>query len=547
MDKNKKSRNISKLALRLVIILILAQSVVNLLALFATSKQFRTYINNKFATVANGAAKTIATCIDGDDIAKYLSSGEADDKYWQMQELIATVRESFEAEYCYVVVPYEGYMVYIWDSGAEDDEGVCSLLAEDQYFQTGEEYMMNVFKGRANDTDVLTTESEEYGSLISAYYPIVNSAGESVALAGTDISLDYIYNEISNFSRKVGMSTGIMALIFIIGYFLYIHFSVVVPIKRLSHAAENFVGDAAESTSLTPMQEIKVATNDEIKTLSNSMKGMSDDIIKYIENLKSVTAERERIGAELNVATQIQLDMLPTTFPPFPNHKEFDLYASMRPAKEVGGDFYDFFLIDEEHLAMVIADVSGKGVPAALFMVISKTLIKNQTMSTGGVSPAQVLATVNDQLCENNKAEMFVTVWLGIMEISTGNIISANAGHEYPAIKKADGTFELLEGKHNFVVGGMEGVRYKDHEMHLDEGGTLFVYTDGVAEATDSDNVLFGTDRMIAALNSVEPDETGVVNPTAAIDVVQKEIDGFVGSAPQFDDITMLCVTRKKH
>lgn len=551
MDNTGKKRRVSKLALRLIVILVLAEVIVNVLTTISTSNVFETYIERKFSKIANGASESVAAYIDGADvedlIEKYLSEGETDDKYWEVNKYVSSVRNSFDLEYCYVVVPYRGYMVYIWDSGAEGDSGVCSLLETDGYYQNGEEYMMNIFEGKNVPTEVLTTSSEEYGRLISAYAPIKNSAGKSVALAGADISLDIIYDEIDDFTHNVGISMGVIAALFIIGYFLYIHFSVVAPIDKLSKEAENFVGDASQGAALTPMNEIKVVTKDEIRTLSSSIKGMGDDIIKYIDNLKTVTAERERIGAELNVATQIQLDMLPTTFPPFPNHEEFDLYASMRPAKEVGGDFYDFFLIDDDHLAMVIADVSGKGVPAALFMVISKTLIKNQTMSTGGVSPAAVLATVNNQLCENNKAEMFVTVWLGIMEISTGKIIAANAGHEYPAIKDADGSFELFNAKHNFIVGGMEGVKYTDVEMQLNEGGTLFVYTDGVAEATDANDELFGTERMLNALNSVNPGDNGTLDPTVVIEHVQKEIDGFVGSAPQFDDITMLCVTRKKH
>ncbi len=238
--------------------------------------------------------------------------------------------------------------------------------------------------------------------------------------------------------------------------------------------------------------------------------------------------------AELGVATHIQQSMLPSIFPAFPDHPEFDVYATMDPAKEVGGDFYDFFLVDNDHLALVVADVSGKGVPAALFMMISKNLIKNA--AEAGLSPKDILGKVNNQLCENNEAEMFVTVWLGIIEISTGKMICANAGHEYPAICRKDGAFELFKDKHGMVLAGMENAKYREYELQINPGDRLFVYTDGVAEATDANIVLYGTDRMLNALNKKE-----CPNCQAVLEALAEDIDLFVGKAPQFDDITMLC------
>ena len=243
--------------------------------------------------------------------------------------------------------------------------------------------------------------------------------------------------------------------------------------------------------------------------------------------------EKERIGAELNVANQIQADMLPRIFPPFPERKDFDIYATMMPAKEVGGDFYDFFLIDDDHLGMVMADVSGKGVPAALFMVIAKTLIKNRLQT--GESPAEALTIVNNQLCEGNESQFFVTVWLAVIDLETGDGYEVNAGHEYPAIRRGNGKYELIKTKHMPAVAFMDGLKYRQSEIHLDPGDRLFVYTDGVPEATNANNELFGNDRLLAALNR-NPD----AEPSELLPSVKKEIDEFVGDAPQFDDITML-------
>ena len=262
---------------------------------------------------------------------------------------------------------------------------------------------------------------------------------------------------------------------------------------------------------------------------------MTIRIEQYIKDLTAVTAEKERIGAELNVATKIQASMLPSMFPAFPDRDEFDIFASMTPAKEVGGDFYDFFLIDEDHLALVIADVSGKGVPAALFMMMSKILIANNV--TMGHRPGKALEQVNEQICKNNEEDMFVTVWLGILEISTGHVVAANAGHEYPFIRKPGGKFEIFKDKHDFIVGGMEGMSYHDYEFTIEPGGALFVYTDGAPEATSAGQELFGTDRMIEAINK-DPD----ADARGLIRQMKEGVDNFVGDAPQFDDLTMLAI-----
>ena len=246
-------------------------------------------------------------------------------------------------------------------------------------------------------------------------------------------------------------------------------------------------------------------------------------------------AEQERISNELQMANQIQLAMLPHDFPPFPDRKEFDIFASMNPAREVGGDFYDFFLIDDDHLCLVMADVSGKGIPAALYMMISKTLLKSFTALSP--SSGDILTKVNNTLSRDNKADMFVTVWIGILEISTGRLVAANAGHEYPVIKRADGAYELYKDRHGLVLGGMEGLKYREYELYLSAGDKLFLYTDGVPEATAADNAMFGTERMLEALNK-EPDAA----PQQVLKNVRQAVDAFVGGAEQFDDLTMMCV-----
>ena len=246
--------------------------------------------------------------------------------------------------------------------------------------------------------------------------------------------------------------------------------------------------------------------------------------------LLDTRAKVEATEADLRVGTEIQTGSLPTNFP---NRPEFEIYASMDPAKEVGGDFYDFFMIDEDHLALVIADVSGKGVPAALFMMSSKIYIHDH--ATMGGTPAEILERVNKLVCADNDASMFVTVWLGILEISTGKLTSASAGHEYPMINTS-GSYEILKDKHGLMVGAMDMARYKNTEIQLKKGDSIFVYTDGVAEATDASNNLFGTDRTLDALNTI-PDGA---SQKEILESVRAAVDAFVKEAPQFDDLTML-------
>ena len=283
-------------------------------------------------------------------------------------------------------------------------------------------------------------------------------------------------------------------------------------------------------------KEIELDTNaeEEIAELAGAFNKLQSDLDDYIDELTAVAAKRERMGAELDVATRIQADLLPSEFPAFPERGEFELYATMTPAEEVGGDFYDFFLLDENRLALVMADVSDKGIPAALFMVISKIMIKNTLQQ--GLSPVDTMTLVNNKMCESNRTDMFVTVWLGVLDLSTGVMTCVNAGHEYPAIRKCDGNFELLKDKHGLVVGAMEGVPYTEYSIELNKGDAVFLYTDGVTEASDANKELFGFDRMLNALNKSNNDVNNI------LECVANDIEEFVNDSPQHDDITMMSI-----
>ncbi|MCL1819019.1 MAG: SpoIIE family protein phosphatase [Oscillospiraceae bacterium] len=283
---------------------------------------------------------------------------------------------------------------------------------------------------------------------------------------------------------------------------------------------------------------IDIKTGDEIERLGNSVNSMTLELKEYIENIQTITAEKERIGAELDVATKIQASMLPCIFPAFPDRAEFDIYACMLPAKEVGGDFYDFFLIDGNTLAVVMADVSGKGVPAALFMVIAKTLIKNNAQY--GKSPKEVFETVNNLLCEGNDAGMFVTAFMGYLDIPTGRVTYVNAGHNPPLIRREGENYDWLPTKPAFVLAGMEDMFYKQQEITLNPGDELFLYTDGVTEAVNNENELFTDPRLPETANRY------LDLPLKEFTVsIKREIDKFAEGAEQADDITMLALRYK--
>ncbi len=342
-------------------------------------------------------------------------------------------------------------------------------------------------------------------------------------------SQEEMQNKLYNISKLFVVYFAIIGVIVIIISFM-VSGTITRPIVKLASSVSD-IGHGNFD------QKILVETGGEIGMLVNRFNEMQDNLKEYLENIQQITAEKERIGAELSVAAQIQADMLPRKFPAFPNRKEFTIYAAMDPAKEVGGDFYDFFFTDNDHLAMVMADVSGKGVPAALFMAISKALIKSNAQQLGAeASPSKILYEVNNQLCEGNEAELFVTIWLAIIDLTTGRGVAANAGHEHPALRRKGGNYELIVYHHSPIAAAMEGIQFKEHDFRMNPGDSLYVYTDGVTEATDASDHLYGTERMVKALNK-DPD----ADAQTVLKNVREDIDDFVKDAPQFDDLTMMC------
>ena len=485
-------------------------------------------------------SESIATMLSLEDVKTIISeNGDQTEAYQRTVKLINKLKEDGEITYLSLVMPDEDSVTFYIDGMVEEmgDDPANQIpygsdilykdAAQDEKDLDKYELIWELYsQNKGTDTPVITDNS--YGFNYTSVSPILDENGNAIAEIQYILDMRQVRSELRAFLYRMLLIAALNIAMALILYVVFVRHSITKPVSKLADFTKK-ITEAGEFNK----QHIELNTGDEIEDLGSAFNYMLEELEQYIDNLEKVTAEKERIGAELSVATQIQASMLPCIFPAFPDRPEFNVYATMQPAKEVGGDFYDFFLVDEDHLAMVIADVSGKGVPAALFMVIAKTLLKNSAQT--GASPKEILEKVNNQLCENNDAEMFVTVWIGILQISTGKMVCANAGHEYPAICKREGSFELLKDKHGFVLAGMEGARYREYELQLQEGDSFYVYTDGVPEATNADQQLFGTERMLLALN-----RNPHAIPEEFLPAVKAEIDAFVGNAPQFDDITML-------
>ena len=488
-------------------------------------------------TTAFAYTKSAANLIDGDKIAYYLETEDKDEYYYEILDFLNAFRLNTDIQYYYVFVPFEDDLVYIWDANVlkpgETEIDACELGYHEEYMEGGKEATYAIYKQNPPE-EIELANDDKYGFIASAYSPVFNSKGEPVAVVGVDVYMPDLQANMREFLVVVMVAIMLVVSVAILMCFFFVKKRIVNPINKIRDVSKTMVENLENEESI----QVTVQTGNEIEELFDSFKQMYGDVREYISKLGVVTAEKERIGAELDVAKHIQASMLPCIFPAFPDRGEIDIYATMEPAKEVGGDFYDFFMVDDRHLAIVMADVSGKGVPAALFMVIGKTLIKDHT--TPGRDLGKVFTEVNDLLCESNSEELFITAFEGVLDLETGEFVYVNAGHEMPFISKAGGDFEPYKIRAGFVLAGMEGMKYRAGSMTLEPGDKIFQYTDGVTEATNVNNELYGMQRLGQILNKVKNG-----TPHEILPAIKNDIDEFVGEAEQFDDITMLCLEYK--
>ena len=540
MKKTKFTKSLAfKTMLRLLIITtvisLLAAAIIGAVSFVNLVLQMR---DATYEAALKGMSIASSNIAMEEGVDKYFESGQTDETYDDVWLNMLLITDDFGLQRCDIFVPYEDHITYLIST--EDEKRGASLNKEEPYYGKEKEYVDLAMKAvleeecdpEKSTKKIFYAENVKDGVEVFTYYlPVVDRTGKPVAVFAASQSAERVVVTIfDSILRTIGVSIAVMLLSLIV-FFFSIRRRIINPIVKLTKSVRTMNDSVKEGKVV----DTDIHTGDEIEELATSFEDMNRDLIGYIDENTRITAEKERIDTELNLATNIQAGMLPDKFPAFPDRKDFDIYASMTPAKEVGGDFYDFFMIDENRLGIVMADVSGKGVPAALFMMHSKILLKSYTLMKQ--SPKAALEEVNRQICENNPEDMFVTVWLGVLDLKTGVFTAANAGHEKPALKQPGGSFELFIDKHGIMVGYMDGVRFKEYEMTLEKGAKLFLYTDGVAEATNAQEELFGTDRMIEALRTAEDK-----SPKEILAAVDSAIDAFVADAPQFDDLTMLCI-----
>ena len=497
---------------------------------------------NEYATVTYHMADSVTVDVNADNLNKYLN-GEEMEEYNSTKESLDVSCHKLNVSLIYIIVVDRsdyGKFVSVFNvvNNEVDNSEYTPWELGYERKTTNDEYRTK-YRALYEQTSkyetvfrIKTTDGQH--PHITTLVPVKGTSGEVLAILCMQRPVREMQKSMAPYFSLVIISVIAMVVVSTVLAILFVRQSIIRPINKVSKETTRFAKENVKGEPLGKISRYEVITN-----LANSINSMESEMVEYMENLTAVTAEKERIGAELTIATQIQKDSLPDIFPPFPERDEFDIYAIMDPAKEVGGDFYNFLLIDDDHLALIIADVSGKGVPAALMMMVTNILISNRAKIGG--KPSEILKYVNDDLCEHNNSQMFVTVWLGIYEISTGKLISSNAGHEDPFVYRDGGVFEEIKEKHSLVLGAMKNIPLYDQAITLHKGDKLFVYTDGLPEAKNENNKQYTIERALKALN-VHRDES----PKELLASVRKDVNEFVKDAPQFDDLTMLCMEVKK-
>ena len=538
-----KLKLLPKFILSLGIVGVILTVAVSLFS-YATSKS---YLEEMYAERVIINSNAIASMLDVEEVKEVIAEGgDQTESYVKMTKLFNRLKKDGNVTFLSLVVPDEDSVCFYIDAMVEEmgDDPLAQLpygsdilyvdAADPNNPDDMEKYIMSwehFVQNKGIDRPLVT--DNDYGYNYTGVSVVLDENGKAIAQIQYILDMMEVREYLNSFLINMLMISFAIIGVTILMYIFFVRGVVTKPIGKLAAFTEGIT-----ESGVFENQRIQIKTGDEIESLSESFNFMLAKLEDYIQNLSRVTAEKERIGAELNVAKQIQADMLPSIFPAFPDRDEFDIYASMDPAKEVGGDFYDFFMVDDNHLAFLIADVSGKGVPAALFMVITKTLIKNQVMK--GQEPYAVFEEVNNQLCENNQEGMFVTAWLGILEISTGIITYVNAGHNPPMVKRKDGNYNYLQCRPGFVLAGMDGIPYQQDKIKLQEGDCIYIYTDGVTDTNNPKGELFGEDRLRDVIDVYKDN-----SPEALLRGVKTELDNYMGEAEQFDDITMLCIEYK--
>lgn len=533
IDKLKKSIG-TKLTLLLFAFSLILGISISIFSFYSSRKNYIEFFSRK----TQESVRFASTLIDGDKISTYMDAKEKDDYYYKTLNMLNNMKRENGIMYLYIFVPDKTKFTYIMEAKIESDDPNKIAALGDIYEYTNIEYkyLLPDIESKKSSTKIILGGDSFFGKTVSAWAPIFDKEGKVVAVVEADASLEKVEKLLYRYI--ITAVTLIIILISITVILLY-YFSkkiIINPLHILTDKVKLFI-----SAGKLGIFENEIHTGDELQLLSEAFYNMSIDLETFIKNLKETTAAKQKIESELHVATAIQASMLPRIFPPFPDRKDIEIFASMEPAKEVGGDLYDFFLINDNKLCFVVGDVSGKGVPASLFMVITKTLIKNEALR--GISVEEILNNVNKTLSEQNDECMFVTVFIGILDLNTGEMEFSNAGHNPPLLNKAnEKEFNYLEVPKGFVLAGMPGMKFKKAKLTLNKGDILFIYTDGVTEAMNMEGKLYSDPRLAKTLSAINETDRFV---NKIIKEIRNDVKEHVQEAEQSDDITMMSLKYK--
>ena len=529
MKQKSTNRGLSRrVALVQLAMMITMAAILAVASYFLFRNTYLRFYNEK----AQDIVRIVADQTDWEQLEHFAESGEPDAYSESLTEFYDSVKQNFTGvAFLYLFIPGEDSLTYLIEAQTPEDDPEMIAVSGDVFEYTPSEYeklMPDVRAGKPS-TEIMYMVGEDGNPAVETWAPVFDQSGAVRAMVEADYRLPVLEREVNSFVLRIVLFILLCTLAALAVMFFYLRRTVTKPIAQLNTSVDSYEHGSFD------LDLAQFKKDDELRHLAASFTEMTHRIDAYNDEVARATAEKERISAEFQVAKQIQTDILPGDFPAFPDRNEFDIVASIDLSSEIGGDFYDYFLLDDDHLVVAVGDVSDKGVPAALFMVIVKTLIKNRALQ--GFSPAEVLQNVSEQLLEGNKAGMFSTVWLAELELSTGKGIAANAGHEHPILSRGGKKFELQEYRHSPPVGAIEGVRIRDHGFQLAPGDTLFVYTDGVTDALNDREEMFGIERILETLNR-EPE----ASPSVLMQTMKAAVERFSRGTQQSDGMTMLAL-----
>jgi serine phosphatase RsbU (regulator of sigma subunit) len=504
-----------KLSTKIIVYCVVFTAILSIIMGWLGYQTYSSSLLERYEIYVDSVLKIAASGIDGDEIRASIDTLQKSEGFNQLQLDLNTVKEESEMEYVYMVYFPDGQdpsrMAYVLNAYTErefreEPETIRSLgdpCGEGDF----DEIMMNLFYNSLRDNDNNTearfyVNDSEFGYMMTGYLPVVDSAGNGVCVLAMDVSMDQIHENMRSYLITVALGTIVLLAVFLFVFITIMNRSVILPIKGIAHSAQNFVQQSYEikDPSQLSFKEVSVNTKDEIELLANSLNHMTSEIKNYMINLATMSAERERIGAELNLAKQIQSNIFPTVFPAFPNRSDFDIYAT-RTSMVGDGNFYDFFLIDEDRLCIVVGEASGKGIPSTMFAVLAAANIRS--FARLGYRPYRIVLETNNQLSQNNTEGLTVSAFVGVVDLNTGEMDYINAGMPNTLVKRAGTSFEEVDEVKSFVLANMENVNFQQNRIEFMQGDVLMLYTSGIANTKNQYGEEFTEPYVTIQLNEI--------------------------------------------